>query len=291
MAPTPKRIAFIDHDLENYHANTFLKAINGTLADRGFVVSGCWAKKQESGRAWAQKTGVAWADDLAELDRRTDCYAVLAPSNPETHLALCEAVLPFGKPTYVDKTFAPDLATAQRIFALADRHRAPIQTSSALRYTNVQAEVAKLPVGELRHVTAFGGGSSFGEYAIHPVELVVSILGADATAVMRRGGATYGQVLVDFSDGRTAVVNVCTDGDTPFTAVLTTRGGTSFVTVAGATLFVDTASAILDFFAAGAAVIDRRESLAIRAILDAAALPAARAGFVPVAPAMARQAG
>ncbi|MBA2482143.1 MAG: Gfo/Idh/MocA family oxidoreductase [Planctomycetes bacterium] len=287
MTTGSKRIAFIDHDLGNFHAKAFLAAIHGPLASRGFRVAGCWAQRPESGGSWAGARDVPYIEDLRELDRRSDCYVILAPSNPETHLPLCEAILPFGKPTYVDKTFAPDLATAKAIFALADRHGAAVQTSSALRYTTVQAEVAKLAPGALRHVVAWGGGTTFGEYAIHPVELVVSCMGADAVAVMRRGSGTYGQILIDFSDGRTAVINVCTEGQTPFTAALTTAEGTTHVTVDDSRLFVDLPAAVLDFFAAGEAAIDRRESLAIRAILDAAAEPSARAAFVPLATRMA----
>jgi hypothetical protein len=53
-------------------------------------------------------------------------------------------VLPFGKTTFVDKTFAPDVATAERIFKKADQHKAALQSSSALRYTAVQKVVQEL---------------------------------------------------------------------------------------------------------------------------------------------------
>jgi hypothetical protein len=49
---------------------------------------------------------------------------------------------PLAKPDYVDKTFAPSLPRAA-IFELADEHKTPIQTTSALRYTNVQDFVRK----------------------------------------------------------------------------------------------------------------------------------------------------
>ncbi|MBA3710296.1 MAG: Gfo/Idh/MocA family oxidoreductase [Planctomycetes bacterium] len=287
MTTTPKRIAFIDHDLENWHANTFHRIISTTLAARGFTVSGCWAQNAERGRQWAVKTGVPFIEDAAALDRMTDHYMVLAPSNPETHLELCRRVVPFGKPTYVDKTFAPTIDAAQAIFALADRHGVALQTSSALRYTNVQAVVAAMERDSLRHMVVWGGGSSFGEYAIHPVELVVSCMGAGATAVMRRGSGNHAQLLVDFTGGRTAVVNVSTEGKTPFMATLTTAAGTTHVPVIDKALFDDTTAAILDFFTAGRAQVERDQSLMIRRILDAAEQPAVREGLVPLAAASA----
>jgi predicted dehydrogenase len=207
---------------------------------------------------------------------------VLAPSNPETHMDLCRRVLPFGKATYVDKTFAPDLKTALAIFELADQHRTAVQTTSALRYTAVQKKVRDVGREHLRHMVAWGGGSSFGEYAIHPVEMVVSCMGPAAETLMRRGSAEYSQVLVNFSGGRSAVINVYTKGNTPFAAGVTSDDGTELVTVDGGTLFTNMASGILDFFVAGKALIDREESLTVRKILDASAKPEAMERFLTI---------
>lgn len=277
-----KRIGFVDYDLDNFHANVFLAAFRNELKARGFAVTGCMAMKELEGHAWAEKNGVPYFADPAALDEAVDAYAVLAPSNPETHVALCHRVLPFGKPTYVDKTFAPDLATAHEIFTLADRHGAPIQTSSALRYTNVQRYVHEVGRDSVRHMVAWGGGSSFDEYAIHPTELVVSCMGAQAESVTRRGMGDQSQLLVNFSGGRTAVINVYANTDTPFAASVTTATATRLIEVDTSHLFVDMACAILDFYEAGRPTIDRAESLAIRRILDVAATPEALAGFVPL---------
>lgn len=276
-----QRLAFVDFRLDNFHANVYLEAIRGPLAARGWTVSGCQALDEAEGRAWAKKHDVPYCADAAALGAAADAFAVLAPSNPETHLDLCRRVFPLGKPTYVDKTFAPDLAVAREIFALADRHGVAVQTSSALRYTNVQAAAAELGGAQaIRSLVAWGGGSSFGEYAIHPVEMTVSCLGPDAVRLLRRGDEKDSQLLIDFSGGRTAVVNVSVDSETDFAAALTTAAATRYVAVNGDTLFTDMAAGILDFLEAGRPLIDRRESLAIRRILDAAGDPQARAGFV-----------
>src|SRR5688572_5054378 len=275
-----KRIGFVDYKLDNYHANVFLSAVREKLKDRGFTVDGCWALDAESGKTWAAKKNVKWFDSTEALNEHVDAYMILAPSNPETHLDLARRALPFGKATYIDKTFAPDLKTAKEIFELADQHRTPVQTSSALRYTNVQEKVAELGPENLKHMTAFGGGSSFGEYAIHPVEMVISCMGPDATSLMRRGTGKHAQLLVNFTGERTATVNVYTEGDTPFAATLTTPKSTQWAPVDTSSLFVDTAAAILDFFEKGQPTIDRAESLTIRRILDAAEDPKATREFI-----------
>ena len=277
----PGRIGFVDHKLENFHANVFLKACRNELKDHGWHVAGCYALDADNGRAWATKNEVPYVDSPAALNDRVDAYMILAPSNPELHLALAEKIFPFAKPTYVDKTFAPDVATARRIFDLADQHKTPVQTTSALRYTNVQEFVKKSGgTAAVKHMVAWGGGSSFAEYAIHPVELIVSCMGAAAQAIMRRGTEEHSQLLINFSDGRTGVANVYTQGNTPYVAAVTTAKVTDVITVDVSKIFVNNAAAVLKLFESRKPNIDREETMAIRRILDVAADPAAKRAFV-----------
>ena len=274
------RIGFLDLKPENSHANTFLKALRGDLRSRGFVVGGCFALDEANGRAWAEANQVPYCGDPEELNRHADFFMVLAPSNPEVHIELCRRVFPFGKPTYVDKTFAPSLAVAEEIFAMADQDGAAVQTTSALRYTNVQAHAREVGVENILHMIAWGGGRSFKEYAIHPTELIISCMGPGVESVMRRGTGKCSQLLLNFNEGRTGVVNVYLEASTAFAASVTTAQGTALLTVEGKRMFVDTTTAILDFFERGRPNIDREESLAIRRVLDVAEMPEALKGFV-----------
>jgi predicted dehydrogenase len=276
-----RRIGFVDHKLENFHANVYLKAYRNQLKDRGWTVTGCYALDEANGRAWAEHNDVACYKTPAALNEQVDCYMILAPANPELHLKLCEQFFPFGKTTYVDKTFAPDTATAMQIFDLADKHKTAIQTTSALRYTSVQSYAKQSPP---KHMITWGGGSSFEEYAIHPLELLISCMGADAQSLMRRGSGDFSQLIMNFSNGRTGVTNVCTRGETPFAASVTNDHGTKLITVDTSKIFVETAAAVLDLFESEKPNIDRRESLAIRRMLDVASDPAAWKGFVPLSP-------
>jgi len=280
-----KRIAFIDHNLENFHANVYLRLLRNDLVDLGFTVTGCTAQEAEASRIWAQNNDVAWFDSVADLNEHVDFYVVLAPSNPELHLELCQQVLPFGKATYVDKTFAPDAATAQTIFDLADRHGVAMQTSSALRYTEVQRYVIDAGGSDqVLHMVAWGGGSSFDEYAIHPVELVVSCMGDNVQRLRRWRPAPHSRLLLEWSDGRTALIHVHTDGTTPYAASVTTATQTRFVTVDTGTIFRDTARAFLLSFERNQPNVPRSQTLAVHRILDAARRDEAQLDFVDLAP-------
>src|SRR3569623_1334438 len=102
---------------------------------------------------------------------------------------------------------------------LGDRHGAAMQTSSALRYTNVQRYVRGLPADEpVRHMVTWGGGTSFEEYAIHPLELASSCLGPGGQRMLRRGPLDECQLLLDFDNGRTATIHLYINARTPSAA-------------------------------------------------------------------------
>ncbi len=281
-AQNANRIGFVDDNLDNFHSRTYLRILRSELKDRGFVIAGATALQAESSRRWADKNKVPYFDSVERLNEVVDYFAVLAPSNPQVHLDLCQKVLPLGKTTFVDKTFAPDAATAEKIFELADKHRVSMQTSSALRYTAVQEYVTKAGRETLRHMTSWGVGSNFDEYVIHPLELVVSCMGHEIESVMRRGGEPHSQLLLNFSGNRTAVVNVYTKSRTPYAASVTTTKETRHIPVDTKRLFVDAAAGMLDFFEAKNPLIDRKETMTVMRIIDAARLPATKKGFVKV---------
>ncbi|MBR6762875.1 MAG: hypothetical protein IKM13_03900 [Clostridia bacterium] len=116
-----KKIGFVDLYISEWHANNYPAWIKSAAEKLGldYKVAYAWAMQEVSpvdGRTtdeWCEAFGVEKCDTLEELCEKSDVILLLAPSNPEVHLALAERVFPFGKPTYVDKTFAPDLDTAK----------------------------------------------------------------------------------------------------------------------------------------------------------------------------------
>lgn len=286
MPASPLRIGFIDYQLENFHANVFLKSYRESLLDDAgqplAEVAGCWAMDDAAGKAWAQKHDVRWFARPMSLAKSVDALMILSPSNPEHHLPLLRKVVKAGLPVYVDKPSAPDMRTLTKLFELADKHGAAVQTTSALRYTAVQQRVAEMAQGELQHIITWGPGRSFDEYAIHPVELAVSCMGSDAQSLMVRQHENFHQLLVNFSGGRTATMHVCVGSQTPYAATLVSAAKTEHITPDLSRLFIDTAAGVLDFLQSGKPNIPREESMMVRRILDAAVKPAALKRFVKI---------
>ena len=181
-----KIIGFVDYYINEWHANNYVGWIK-EASERlkgDFVVGYAWAElERDPGEGvttdeWCEKYGVTKCESIDELCEKSDYVIVLAPSNPETHLRYAEAVLKYGKNTYIDKTFAPDFATARKIFDIADMHNARFFSSSALRY----APELQNTKGAVSMVTE-GGGSNFEEYLIHQVEMTIKTLGTDPKKV------------------------------------------------------------------------------------------------------------
>lgn len=277
------RLGFVDDDLGNYHADTFRDLLRTAFAGSATLV-GAHALQADGGRAWCGRNQVRWYDDAADLTRDCDAVMVLAPGTPETHAELAARVLPAGLPTFIDKTFAASAAEARSIFALADRHRAPVQSCSVLRSSGLELRAA-CAAEPVQHVFAIGGGRSVGEYGVHPLELAVSLIGGGAVrALVQRDPALpqHVQFLLDCGGGRTATVALRCGPATAYQAVVTTAVRTTHHLVDESRLFHDGLRDILAFLADGRERIDRRETLLILRLLDLAA--AGTAGWVELAP-------
>lgn len=174
-----KRIGFIDYYLSEWHANNYPAWIREASAKLGleYEVSYAWAERDispvdgVSTDGWCKTMGVTRCDTMEELCEKSDVILILAPSNPETHLHYAETALRYGKPTYIDKTFAPDAKTAEKIFAIAEEYGTPFFTTSALRYAS---ELEAFCGAEDLIIT--GGGGNFPEYIIHTAEMAVMLL-------------------------------------------------------------------------------------------------------------------
>ena len=174
-----KKIGFVDYYISEWHANNYpewIKRANEKLGT-DYLVSYAWAEENlspvygETTDEWCGRMDVTRCDTIAELCEKSDVIIVLAPSNPEKHLQYAKEVLPFGKRTYIDKSFAPNLKTAEEIFKIAEQCGTPFFSTSAMRFAD---ELNKLKGANNLIITA--GGGNFPEYMIHPVEMTVKLL-------------------------------------------------------------------------------------------------------------------
>ena len=262
-----RNIGFIDLYLDEWHANNYPGWFRSSPARGDFVLGGAW-EKRPGARAldvWCREMDIPAYTSMEKLLEDCDAFCVLAPSNPEVHEELADLPLRTGKPVYIDKPFAPDKAAAERLFELADKYNTPLFSSSALRFGDeLIAARGKFPVETM---TTQGGGSSYWEYCIHQLEMIVSTMGCSGKAALNHvvSGSTN-QVTIRFEDGRTAAVTLNPALD--FSATLCGNGVAEHV--AGATnAFENLIAAMLKFFNDRIEPFDRQETIAVAALVRA----------------------
>ncbi len=263
-----KKIGFVDYYISEWHANNYPAWIEKACGEMGldYTVAYAWAELDVSpvdGRtteAWCEAFGVEKCETLAELCEKSDVIVVLAPSDPEKHLGYAETVLSYGKPTYIDKTFAPDLKTAEKIFALAEKYGTPFFSTSALRYAaEIQGQTG------ITYLTVTGGGSNLPEYFIHMGEITVKAMGPGVKSVTAVPHGSQWILTADYGDGRRAVMIYGTKQ--PFTVYFEGEGGQSYARVTSS-FFDGLIADMLRFFETKTPSFDPAETLEVARLRD-----------------------
>lgn len=261
-----KKIGFVDYYIGEWHANSYpawIKKASEAMGEE-FVIAYAWAEEDLSPiyntttSDWCEKFGAEKCETLEELCEKSDYIVVLAPSNPEKHLGYAEKVLTYGKNTYIDKTFAPDLETAEKIFEVAKKYGTKFFSTSALRFGT---ELVGLEAKE--SVTTTGGGGNLEEYIIHQVEMVIKLLRADVISVKAEREGTIYHFYADFEGGKKAKISY--DGSLSFAVGV--DGGE--LTPVKSNFFQILLADVLRFFVSGETAFDVNETLQVMKLRDA----------------------
>lgn len=265
-----KKIGIIDYFIDEWHANTYLplfeKASKALGVDYKIVYA--YAEVEQAGKMltddWCAKNNVTRCQTIEELCEKSDNILILAPANPETHLKYAQVALKYGKATYIDKTFAPNLETAKEIFAVAEKYNTKIFTSSALRYAEELAEFA-----DVKNVIVKGGGSSLQEYIIHEIEMAVKLTKGDkAEKVYVFNREKQSTIVVKFATK--AVTLIFSRSGWGFSVDVEKENGECvFKNIEKGTEFYGLISSILTFFETNQEPFDKKETLNVLAIRDA----------------------
>ena len=263
-----KKIGLIDLHIDEFHATHYPEWFNAAPSGGDFEIGGAWEESPGPGRdlaTWCKDMGIRAYGSIEELIDDCDCLCVLAPSNPETHIRLAELPLKSGKDVFIDKPFAPDRKSAEKLFEMADRGGCRLFSSSALRFGNELAEIrGTFPV---EFMSTTGGGSNFPEYAIHQIEMIVSVMGTGAREVVCDISLDNTlHLTITFDDGRKATMTY--NNFLPFTGVLCGEGKTALFNQC-TDIFPNMLEAMLKFYNGAPEPVKREETIAIAAILDA----------------------
>ena len=198
------KVGFIDYYLDEWHANTAPKHLE---EHSNGEVKVCFAYGEianpvngTTSEQWCEKMGVEHCATIAEVIKKSDVLVVLAPDNCERKEDLCREALASGKPCFVDKPFGTDLASAKRMFAIAEKSGTPCYTCSSLRYAEEYSTVDRKAIKSLVAMTP---QNSYDNYILHALEPAMMLMEEPAKRVsaVMKDDAFY-SVTIEMESGR-----------------------------------------------------------------------------------------
>lgn len=274
-----KKIGFIDYFLSEWHANNYPDMIrnNAHAKELGLDVCYAYAKLDVSPYdnvttdEWCKSHNVERVNSIEELVEKSDYIVILSPDNPELHYELSEYALKSGKPTYIDKTFAPDKETAKKLFELAEKYNTPMYSSSSLRFADEMKSYRESDVGAIHCMVC--GCYRFDIYAIHIFELMCTIMKSGAKRLMAVQNSKNRNIIVDYGNDRYAsFIQMHTDDPigVPFiTSAQMPDGSAHYYTIQDGygVRFIEH---LIEFFATGIAQVDGKETIDLMGMLETA---------------------
>jgi hypothetical protein len=197
------------------HAVEFTKLLNGNVKVVAAYKGG--SADVESSRTRVDKFtdelktkwGVEFFNTIPELASKVDGILLLSVDG-RTHLPQFKAALAAKKPIFIDKPLASTLADAREIDRLAKAAGVSWFSASSLRYSEIVSSVEG--PGILGAMT--WGPGPFEEhhqldlswYAIHPIEILFTLMGSGCEEVTRVAGADSDEITCKWKDGRLGTV-------------------------------------------------------------------------------------
>lgn len=268
-----KKIGFIDHYIDNWHANNYPRMIRESAFKNDFEVAFAWQEVSPPGKKplaeWCKEQNVAPARSLEQVVEACDCILVISPDDADRHLPLSRYALRSGKPVYIDKPFADRVKDAKEMFDLAGKFKTPLMTSSSLRFTPALIAAIKEKIKDKRvHYVSSWGGGRFPVYIVHVIEMLVMTLGVGARRVMSVGGPAEAPILVvDYPDKRRGLVQLFPGME--FGLAASFGAGESLVLASMLGFFEAFIDAMLGFFMTGNNPIPRKETMEVVALQEA----------------------
>jgi hypothetical protein len=221
--------------------------------------------------------GVEIVESIDDLVAQVD--AVLLETNDgRPHLEQVLPVLKAGKPVFIDKPIAGSLTDAVAIFEAARQYKAPVFSSSSLRYTVGAQEIRGGKIGDVKGCDAYSPCALEAThpdlfwYGIHGVESLFTVMGAGCESVTRVSTPSIDLAAGVWKGGRVGTFRGIRGPDGGQGGIY---GGTAFGTKATEQIgtyggYAPLVFEIVKFFRTGKPPVAEEETLEIYAFMEAA---------------------
>ncbi len=262
------KVGFIDYYLDEWHANTAPEHLE---EHSNGEVKVCYAygeiasPKGVTSEQWCKKMGIEHCATIAEVIENSDVLVILAPDNCERKEDLTREALASGKPCFVDKPFGTDLASAKRMFSIAEENGTPVYTCSALRYAQEYNDVDRAAIKSL---VAMCPQNSYDNYILHALEPAMMLMEEPAKRVsaVMKDDAFY-SVTIEMESGRYIVISSF-NYDSPYMMNISIPTANKLIDCSY-DFWIYHYKTMVEFFKTGVEPISHKETLMIAAAREA----------------------
>lgn len=294
------RLGILDFDTS--HVVEFTKRINrkgiaaGQHVEGATIVIGCAGQSAMSPeripgyKAEMEKLGVPLVDKPTDMIGKVDGMLIESLEGG-AHLERAKPFLEAGLPCFIDKPFTCSVADARAIADLSTRHRAPVFSSSSLRFAPELVSFMNDPKrGKILGAVSYGPAPYFQSkdgvprnpglfnYGIHPLEVLYTLMGPGCIRVncLHEKGADV--VVGQWKDGRLATLRGIRDGASGYGFLAFTDRGIHPVTIGTAFIYRELCKQIVAFFQTRKSPVDLATTIEMMAFMEQSLKSAASHG-------------
>ncbi|MCR5254820.1 MAG: Gfo/Idh/MocA family oxidoreductase [Acetatifactor sp.] len=260
------KVGMADISLDNWHANHypsfFRDAVSRAKADAG--LSYAFAKKEYDDEfritngEWCKEHEVISVESTEDMIKKCDAFMVMCADDCRPHEELAMPFLKSGKPVYCDKTFAPDVESAKRMFETAKRFNTPVFSCSAQRFCK---DLLPYYGGVIKADFASSvGPGDLVNYSVHQFEMIEAAMGPGVNNCVAYTDGDIRHIVYKYGDGRLATFTQAAGLSFHFAAGSKAMG-IADVEVAG--YYEPFMDALVDFFTKGILPVKEEDTMEI----------------------------
>lgn len=226
----------------------------------------------------SESWGVQIMDTPAAVAERCD-GVLLTSVDGRVHLDQFKQIAPAGKPTFIDKPFALEAATAREIFRIAKEAKVPLFSCSSLRFADGLTDVLNDSTDGPVLAADFYGPMAlqptqpgFFWYGIHTVEMLFASMGRGCCEVRVQTNEQHDIAIGTWTDGRMGTIRGNRAGNDRFGGIVHRERSSHFVDVygSGRPYYASLLEQILLMMNTGASPVAPEETVEIIRFIEAA---------------------
>lgn len=225
--------------------------------------------RQKQLEGWGVKVTESFEEAVA------DCDAIMLEINdPAYHVEYFQKCTELGKPIFLDKPMADNIANARLIAKMAKDAGLRVFSASSLRFIPALAQAIE-EVGEPKYVSTYGplgkapAGSSIVWYGVHAFEMLERAMGLGAKSVFARKDSVGVVAIVDYEEGKRGVVEL-TEGAGSYGGSVRSENKAVPFSADNAPFYTLELVEVVKFFAGAESPVTLEDALEVTAMLDAA---------------------